>query len=190
MSVYPYEVPINYFGTNSMELGGAAIIYKKEEKKKITGKGGCHEISIEEFLQCVKTTLVSTLEKSDIKCMIPALSYIDIDTTNLEYCNTTEDALGVNGLIYKSAQKIQVFMYQNAYSRIPIRVTVPNICILRWGFLCEKKVLVGTYIFCFFYRLRAYVVHFAIELYTTTEIILFLNLLWEMNAKFMEMAMW
>ena len=129
MSVYPYEVPINYFGTNSMELGGAAIIYKKEEKKKITGKGGCHEISIEEFLQCVKTTLVSTLEKSDIKCMIPALSYIDIDTTNLEYCNTTEDALGVNGLIYKSAQKIQVFMYQNAYSRIPIRVTVPNICI-------------------------------------------------------------
>ena len=42
--------------------------------------------------------------------------------------------------------------------------------------------------FCFFYRLRAYVVHFAIELYITTEIILFLNLLWEMNAKFLEMA--
>ena len=41
---------------------------------------------IEEFLQCVKATLVSTLEKSDIKCMIPALSYIDIDTANLEYC--------------------------------------------------------------------------------------------------------
>ena len=111
MSVYPYEVPINYFGTNSGEFGGASIIYKKEKKKKITGKGGCQEISIEEFLQCVKTTLISTLEKSDIKCMIPALSYIDIDTTNLEYCNTTEDALGVNGLIYNSAQKTQVSKY-------------------------------------------------------------------------------
>ena len=56
----------------------------------------------------VKATLVSTLGKSDIKCMIPALSYIDIDTTNLEYCNTTEDALDVNGLIHNSAKKIQV----------------------------------------------------------------------------------
>ena len=111
MSVYPYEVPINYFGTNSGEFGGASIIYKQEKKKKITGKGGCQEISIEEFLQCVKTTLISKLEKSDIKCMIPALSYIDIDTTNLEYCNTTEDALGVNGLIYNSAQKTQVSKY-------------------------------------------------------------------------------
>ena len=49
-------------------------------------------------------------------------------------------------------------------------------------------VKLGFDFFCFFYRLRAYVVHFAIELYTTTEIILFLNLLWEMNAKFLEMA--
>ena len=108
MSVYPYEVPINYLGANSGEFGGVSIIYKKEEKKKIPGKGGCQEISIEEFLQCVKTTLISTLKKSDIKCMIPALSYIDIDTANLEYCNTTEDALGVNGLIYNLAQKTQV----------------------------------------------------------------------------------
>ena len=108
MGVYPYEVPMNYFGANSGEFGGASIVYKKEEKKKIPGKGGCQEISIEEFLQCVKTTLVSMLEKSDIKCIIPALSYIDIDTTNLEYCNTTEDALDVNGLIHNSAKKIQV----------------------------------------------------------------------------------
>ena len=40
--------------------------------------------------------------------MIPALSYIDIDMDNLEYCNTTEDALCVNGLIYNTAQKTQV----------------------------------------------------------------------------------
>ena len=33
MSVYPYEVPMNYFGANSGEFGSASIIYKKEEKK-------------------------------------------------------------------------------------------------------------------------------------------------------------
>ena len=36
-------------------------------------------------------------------------------------------------------------------------------------FLSEKKFGLGFEFFCFFYRLRAYVVHFAIELNTTTE---------------------
>ena len=40
--------------------------------------------------------------------MIPALSYIDIDTSSLDYCNKTEDALAVNGLIYNSALQVQV----------------------------------------------------------------------------------
>ena len=54
--------------------------------------------------------MVSTLKKSDITCTIPALSYIDIDTSSLDYCNNTEDALAVNGLIYNLAQKVQVLL--------------------------------------------------------------------------------
>ena len=68
---------------------------------------------IEKFVKCVKKTIELAVEnKSDIKCMIPALSYLDINSkSNLEYCNNTEDALAVNGLIYKEAQKIQVTNY-------------------------------------------------------------------------------
>ena len=66
------------------------------------------EIPIEKFIQCVKTTLETVLEKLDINCTIPALSYININTSNLDYCDNKEDALAVNGLIYKEAQKIQV----------------------------------------------------------------------------------
>ena len=91
MSVYPYEVPMNYFGANSGEFGSASIIYKKEEKK------------IQEKEDAKKFQLIISS-----MCMIPALSYIDIDMDNLEYCNTTEDALCVNGLIYNTAQKTQV----------------------------------------------------------------------------------
>ena len=108
MSVYPYEVPIKYIQATHTQTGGESIIYKKEIARKITGKGGCQEIPIEKFVQCIKSQLVSTLKKSDIKCTIPALSYIDIDTSSLDYCNNTEDALAVNGLIYNSAQKVQV----------------------------------------------------------------------------------
>ena len=66
------------------------------------------EIPIEKFIQCVKTTLETALKKSVINCTIPALSYINIDNSNLDYCDNKEDALAVNGLIYKEAQKIQV----------------------------------------------------------------------------------
>ena len=111
MSVYPYEVPIKYIQATHAQTAGESIIYKKEIARKITGKGGCQEIPIEKFVQCIKSQLVSTLKKSDIKCMIPALSYIDIDTSSLDYCNNTEDALAVNGLIYNSAQKVQVLLF-------------------------------------------------------------------------------
>ena len=84
------------------------IYFKKEQFVKIPGKGDCKEIPIEKFLQCVTTTLVSSLRKIDIKCKIPALSYIDVNTTNLEYCDNADDALAVNGLVYKAAQIIQV----------------------------------------------------------------------------------
>ena len=68
------------------------------------------------FVQCVKSTIQLGLENksNQIKCMIPALSYLDINSANnLEYCNNTEDALAVNGLIYKEAQKIQVSIINN-----------------------------------------------------------------------------
>ena len=114
MSVYPYEVPIKYIQATHAQTGGESIIYKKEIARKITGKGGCKEIPIEKFVQCIKSQLVLTLKKSDIKCTIPALSYIDItdiDTSSLDYCNNTEDALAVNGLIYNSAQKVLVRLF-------------------------------------------------------------------------------
>ena len=68
---------------------------------------------IEKFVKCVKKTVELAVEKeSDIKCMIPALSYLDINSkNNLEYCNNTDDALAVNGLVYKEAQKIVVSNY-------------------------------------------------------------------------------
>ena len=116
MSAYPYEVPIHYLRASSDDHGGASIIYKKEFVKKISGKGGCKEIPIEKFVQCVKSTIQLGLENksNQIKCMIPALSYLDINSANdLEYCNNTEDALAVNGLIYKEAQKIQVSIINN-----------------------------------------------------------------------------
>ena len=113
MSAYPYEVPIHYLRASSGDSGGASIIYKKEFIRKISGKGGCKEMPIEKFVKCVKKTIELAVEKkSDIKCMIPALSYLDINSkSNLEYCNNTDDALAVNGLIYKEAQKIQVSKY-------------------------------------------------------------------------------
>ena len=63
------------------------------------------EQPIEKFIQCVKNTLENALEKLDINCTIPALSYININTSNLDHCDNKEDALAVNGLIYKEAQK-------------------------------------------------------------------------------------
>ena len=81
MSVYPYEVPLVYMDAhNDNGMGGIDIIYKKEIVRKIPGKGGCQETPITDFIQCINTKLIEALEKSDVKCKVPALNYTDFDT--------------------------------------------------------------------------------------------------------------
>ena len=80
MSVYPYEIPLIYMDANNQNgMGGIDIIYKKELVKKIPGKGGCEEIQIKEFIECIQTILVEHLQKAKnlgkIKCKSPALTY-------------------------------------------------------------------------------------------------------------------
>ena len=47
------------------------------------------------------------LNQSQINCTVAALSFTRYDTSSLSYCNETEQALDLNGLIYKLAQKTQ-----------------------------------------------------------------------------------
>jgi hypothetical protein len=82
MSVYPYEVPLIYMDSaNTNGMGGIDIIYKKEIVRKIAGKGGCEERPINEFIQCLNDNLVKELDKADVKCKVPALTYTEFDTS-------------------------------------------------------------------------------------------------------------
>ena len=82
MSVYPYEVPLIYMDSaNTNGMGGIDIIYKKEIVRKIAGKGGCEERPISEFIQCLNDKLVMELEKADVKCKVPALTYTEFVTS-------------------------------------------------------------------------------------------------------------
>ena len=82
MSVYPYEVPLIYMDSaNANGMGGIDIIYKKEIVRKIAGKGGCEERPISEFIQCLNDKLVKELEKADVTCKVPALTYTEFVTS-------------------------------------------------------------------------------------------------------------
>ena len=86
MSVYPYEVPLIYMDSENLNgMGGIDIIYKKEIVSKIPGKGGCKEIPIHKFVDCIQTRLLKNLEEAavlgKIKCKAPSLTYTQFDTT-------------------------------------------------------------------------------------------------------------
>lgn len=105
-SVYPYEIEMVYFGSSmGANIGAIDIIYRKEITQKLSGKNGCQDISIEEFVGCIRTSLQRSLENSTIKCKIPLFDYTTYITDNLEYCTTKEDALAVETLVYELAQK-------------------------------------------------------------------------------------
>ena len=105
-SVYPYAVEMVYFGSSmGANIGAIDIIYRKEITAKLSGKNGCQDISIEEFAGCIRHSLQQSLENSTVKCKIPLFDYTTFNIDNLEYCNTTEDALAVETLVYELAQK-------------------------------------------------------------------------------------
>ena len=110
MSVYPYEVPLIYINAkNKNGLAGGDIIYSKEEVHKIPEKGDCQEISMELFVGCIKKKIKESLENSSkVNCMVPALEFTDFNYSGLNYCESKDDALEVDGLIYEIAQKIHV----------------------------------------------------------------------------------
>ena len=109
MSVYPYEVPLQYLDANNDNgIFAGSIIYRKEMIRKIPGKGGCKEISMKEFVECSRTKLKEDLENyPGIKCIVPALSFIGFNTFDLEYCKTDIEATAQNKLIYVLAQEAQ-----------------------------------------------------------------------------------
>ena len=62
MSVYPYEVILNYINANNNDdIGAADIIIQKEIIKKISGKGGCQEKPLSGFVDCWKIKLAESL---------------------------------------------------------------------------------------------------------------------------------
>ena len=107
MSVYPYEVPINYINqANLPSIGAADIIIQKEVIKKIPGrKGGCKDITLFDFINCWKDKLAESLKNSNVPCKVPALRFTRFNTDHLEYCTTKDDALAIEGLIYNTAIK-------------------------------------------------------------------------------------
>lgn len=109
MSVYPYEAPLVVLNVdNDNGFGGSSIIYRKENQIKIPGKGGCLEQTITDFMICINEKLLESLAKSSkLKCKVAALLFIDFNSDHLEFCETVEDALAMEGLIYELAQETQ-----------------------------------------------------------------------------------
>ena len=106
MSVYPYEVPINYINANNNDhIGGADIIIQKEIIKRIPGKGNCDDISINHLCNCWKDRLARALRQVNITCKIPALRFTRFNINHLNDCKTKDAALEVEDLVYKLAQK-------------------------------------------------------------------------------------
>ena len=106
MSVYPYEVTLNWIDAkNDDDIGAADIIMRKEIIKKIPGKGGCKDILVSDLIECWIKKLAESLSKANIRCKVPALRFTQFNTDHLDYCTNKEDALEVEGIIYNEAIK-------------------------------------------------------------------------------------
>ena len=106
MNVYPYEVKIYQMNSkNNDGIGGASIQNSKEIVMKIEGNDGCDKRTLEQLVDCWKDQLALSLEKASIKCKVPALRFTRFDASYLNDCDTKEDALAVEGLIYTVAQE-------------------------------------------------------------------------------------
>ena len=105
MSVYPYEVSLSHLNANNdNSFGGASIIYQKEILKKIPRDGLCKEQTMTQFLQCIKAKLKVALEKAQPKCKVAALNFTEYNSDHLQFCQTKDEALKIEGLIYQLAQ--------------------------------------------------------------------------------------
>ena len=106
MNVYPYEVKIYQMNSkNNDGIGGASIQNSKEIVMKLEGNDGCDTRTLEELVECWKDQLALSLEKASIKCKVSALRFTRFDASYLNDCDTKEDALEVEGLIYRVAQE-------------------------------------------------------------------------------------
>ena len=106
MNVYPYEVPIQYINSNNEDqIGAADIIFQKEIVKKIPKDGVCADKDVKEIVECWKDKLAQALHYANLKCKVPALRFTRLNTDQMEDCQTKEDALEIEGLIYKTAIK-------------------------------------------------------------------------------------
>ena len=104
MSVYPYEVPVQFFNVNNDDgAGGGDIIYKKEITKKMPGEGKCESKPMSDFVQCIKDKYTERLRKANIPCKVPALRFTSYNTDLMEYCTTKEQALEIDGILYNEA---------------------------------------------------------------------------------------
>ena len=105
LSVYPYEVNVNHIDANNDDgIGGADIIYQKNIVRKIPGKGGCQDKTLNDTIECWKEKLAHSLEGAHINCMIPLLRFTRYDPINLTDCTNKDEALAVENIIYKEAQ--------------------------------------------------------------------------------------
>ena len=79
---------------NDDGIAAADIIIYKEIVKKIPQKSGClKDGTAESFVGCIRTSLRKLLEKSTIKCKVPALDFTTYKNDSLEYCTNKDDAL-------------------------------------------------------------------------------------------------
>ena len=106
LSVYPYEVPINFIDAkNDDDIGATDIIMRKAQISKLHEKGECQTKPLIEKIHCIKEKLADSISKLDISCKVPALRFTLYNSDHLNYCTTKEDALEVERLMYNAAIK-------------------------------------------------------------------------------------
>ena len=90
MSVYPYEVIIKHIDArNDDQFGGADVIIQKEIVTKIPGKGGCQQISLEDFNHCWRKKIAESFANHpNITCKVPAFRFTDFKTSHLKGLKT------------------------------------------------------------------------------------------------------